>query len=30
MLANAAEMGLIVPASVSVTPRTKELARARS
>jgi soluble lytic murein transglycosylase-like protein len=30
MLANAAEMGLIVPASVSVAPRPKELARARS
>jgi soluble lytic murein transglycosylase-like protein len=30
MLASAAEMGLIVPASVSVAPRTKELARARS
>jgi Transglycosylase SLT domain len=30
MLTNAAEMGLIVPASVSVAPRTKELARARS
>jgi soluble lytic murein transglycosylase-like protein len=30
MLTNAAEMGLIVPASVSVPPRTKELARARS
>jgi soluble lytic murein transglycosylase-like protein len=30
MLASAAEMGLIVPASVSVAPRTKELAGARS
>jgi hypothetical protein len=30
MLASAAEMGLIVPASVSVAPRAKELARARS
>jgi soluble lytic murein transglycosylase-like protein len=30
MLASAADMGLIIPASVSVTPRAKELARARS
>ena len=30
MLANAAEMGIIVPASVSVAPQAKQLARARS